>query len=468
MGMLPHVPHLPQLTYFYSQQFILFYILVWSLHWLLPSKLRNPLLLLASFLYYSSWNPAFLFLLLASSGLHYWGAIMVERRRKAVFFLIPFLFDISALSFFKYGVLIFPNGLGSVLGTNADLKIILPLGISFYTFQTLGYAVDVFRGRIRAEKNPINFFLFVSFFPQLIAGPIERAAELLPQIKREKNFREIEWREAIYLFTYGYFKKRVLGDYFSIFVAEAFSSQMSHGYGAALGIVLYSLQAFADISGYTDMARGLGLGLGIRLQTNFRFPFFAKDPSDFWQRWHISLTSWFRHYVYVPLLTRTRRTLLSISTVFFCVSLWYGPHLHYLIWGGYWFLCYVIVAFARKNISSPFKKRAYQFAVRTFTLISIFISMSLFRAENLTNWLRTLSGAFNGFHLAAVLDPYYWKLYFCIALLLGFEFCLYRKDQELWIPKSNFYWQATFYIAILFLIRNLGTAAALDFIYFGF
>lgn len=463
---------LPSLVYFHSSSFIFFYLIVFFLHWLLPQRYRNFLLLAASYLFYASWDYRFFPLLFFSTLINF---ICVKKivdfpSRKKLFFFFCIGSDLLFLVAFKYTNFFLSSGVAvsNFFGLNIDgftLHLILPLGISFYTFQTLSYSIDAYKGRLKPERNFFDFALFVSFFPQLIAGPIERAADLLPQLKIDRFINNVNFQAAIYLFVYGLFKKRVLGDYLALFVRDAFDTPDSHGFSVILGSVAYTLQAFCDISGYTDMARGLAMGLGIKLMKNFDFPFFLKNPAEFWNRWHISLSLWVKHYVYVPALVRFRSSAFAVAIAFVFVSLWYGTHLHFLFWGLYWTL---IVLFTHYFIQPRRFSRWLSLGVGyPLTLIAVVFGMTIFRTADLNQWMNFMYRASQGLTFEGIANLHFYKLYFCFTFLIFYEFVQFKRG-ELFLLKSSFHVQTFFYVFLYFFYRNLGNVAALDFIYFGY
>lgn len=334
---------------FNSLSFALFFPIVLILYWSLRKNLKfqNILLAVASCFFYACWDWRFLFLLLFSIGLDYLSGIKIENsknNREATFWLtLSIVINLGFLGFFKYYNFFAESfaELISMFGFKANiwsLKVILPVGISFYTFHGLSYIIDIYKKRIKAERNFIDYSLFVSFFPLLVAGPIERATHLLPQIKVERQFNYYNVVNGLRQILWGLFKKIVIADQCAIYVNEIFS--MHQGlYGSTLivGAILFAFQIYGDFSGYSDIALGTARMMGFDLLKNFNYPYFSRDIAEFWRRWHISLSSWFRDYLYIPLGGSKGGNWMRIRNTFiiFLVSgFWHGANWTFIIWGG--------------------------------------------------------------------------------------------------------------------------------------
>lgn len=323
---------------FHSWQYLLFLPATIVCYNLLPARYRPYLLLLASYVFYASWNAAFLSLIVLSTAIDFACGIAMEKyheKYRRSFLLISIFSNLGLLFSFKY--LSYALSLFGLENTSFFPDWILPVGISFYTFQTMSYSVDVYYHRIKAERNPLHFALYVAFFPQLVAGPIERATSLLPQLKNPRNSSKSDLREGSVLFLWGLLKKVVVADRLSILSDRIFQPGFQPDSLEALtGMLFFGLQILFDFSAYTDMARGSARCIGITLMENFNNPYNAKSFREFWQRWHISLSTWFRDYLYIPLggskVGRTRVQLNLLIT--FCVSgLWHGAATTFVVWG---------------------------------------------------------------------------------------------------------------------------------------
>ena len=332
---------------FNSFEFALLMLLLMPAYRLLARwRAQNLLLLAGSYVFYGWWDHRFLPLLLASTLTDYLVARALEataapRPRRALL-VLSCVVNLGLLGFFKYWGLFesTANGIGHWLGSEdallPALQLVLPVGISFYTFQTLAYTVDVYRGRIRAVRSLRDLALYVGFFPQLVAGPIERPSQLLPQIRRDRVVRLGDVEQGVFLFASGWFRK-ALGDVMGTIVDPVFADPASHGAWSLLwALYAFAFQIYLDFSGYTDMARGVARVLGFELMENFNAPYFARSVREFWQRWHISLSTWLRDYLYIPLggnrggAWRTQRNLVLTMLL---GGLWHGAAWNFVVWG---------------------------------------------------------------------------------------------------------------------------------------
>lgn len=334
---------------FNSITFVYFFIAFFALYWLLKNHLKgqNILLLFASYIFYGWWDYRFLSLIIFSTIIDYFCGLRIanaqSKSSKRFYFAISLIINLGLLGTFKYlGFFIdsFQNLL-EVFGiqqARSTLQIILPVGISFYTFQTMSYSIDIYRGRMQPTKDFISFAAFVSFFPQLVAGPIERASHLLPQIEKKRGFDYQKSKEGVKIALYGLFKKVAIADTAAPFVNDIFANYEQQGpLILLLGAILFAFQIYGDFSGYSDIARGISYLLGIELMINFKQPYFSKDIGEFWKRWHISLSTWFRDYVYIPLggsKFGLKNTLRNIYIIFLVSGFWHGANWTFIIWGG--------------------------------------------------------------------------------------------------------------------------------------
>lgn len=361
---------------FNSVEFLIFLPLFFILYWSIGKqhlKIQNFLILVGSYIFYGWWDWRFLILIFISTIIDYSCSLAIENsknKRTANFFLFTSLFvNLGILCFFKYYNFFIDswiNGLkhlGYESGSFWVLNIILPVGISFYTFQTLSYTIDVYQKKISAEKNLVNFAAFVSFFPQLVAGPIERAENLLPQIKHARKFSYGQAVSGLRLILWGFFKKIVIADALAPLVEEIFSNyQHLNGGILLLGLVYFGVQIYCDFSGYTDIARGSAKLLGFEIMVNFRFPYFSKTITEFWRRWHISLSTWFRDYIYIPLggsRVSKYRIIRNIFAVFLISGLWHGANWTFLAWGFAHALFFIPVFFKSKSAKNLTPKKSF-------------------------------------------------------------------------------------------------------------
>ena len=312
---------------------------------------RNLILLIVSYIFYGWWDWRFLSLIILSSSIDYFAALIIDGRfpwrprwvSRRLALSISILANLGILGAFKYLNFFIDSAVIALSIFNVTiepsfLSIILPIGISFYTFQSMSYSIDVYRGRQRAETNPINFFLFVSFFPQLVAGPIERASNLLSQINKSKRITYFNIRAGIELIAFGLFKKMVIADNLARVVEHAFNGSDTGFLTLLIGVYAFAFQIYCDFSGYTDIARGSAKLLGFDLRLNFNVPYFSANPRDFWRRWHMSLSDWIRDYVYIPLGGRTQkwdRTTINLLLTMALCGLWHGAAWNFVLWGIY-------------------------------------------------------------------------------------------------------------------------------------
>ena len=394
---------------FNSLKFMVFLPAVLVLYWALPHRFRKYLLLAASYYFYMCWKPEFIVLILFSTAVNYFCALCIRRYpgAKKPMLIADLIVNFGLLFFFKY-----LNFFGETLTalcravsipfTAPALDIILPVGISFYTFQTLSYTIDVYRGKMEPERDFITFALFVSYFPQLVAGPIERADNLLPQLKKEQVFRYDQAAHGVRLMVWGFFKKCVCAAYLSR-LADAVYNDVSNASGgaAALATAAFALQIYCDFGGYSDIARGCSEMMGVELMVNFKAPYFALSMRDFWKRWHISLTSWFREYVYFPLGGSRRgfaRTLRNTLIVFALSGLWHGASWTFVVWGllHALYLCAELIwnRLRRNAPKAPGPCCKALLLLKTFVLACI--AWTFFRADTMADALAVLGAAFAG------------------------------------------------------------------------
>lgn len=371
---------------FISLEFLMLFPVVLVLYWMLPGKARGIFLLAASYFFYINWNLWTGLLLLSSTAVSYISAWKIadtkNYRKKKAWLALGLVFCLSCLVLFKG-------------------EKILVAGISFYTFQIISYMLDVYGGKIACEKNFGYYALFVSFFPQLVAGPIERTEKLLPQLKDIHVWNGQEAAEGMWMILRGFFKKLAVADYLAGFVDVVYESPgEAGGFAVILGTVLFAGQIYCDFSGYTDIARGTARMLGIHLMENFDHPYRARNIREFWRRWHISLTRWFTDYVYIPLGGSKKGTFqhcFNILTVFLLSGLWHGLSFHYVVWGlfhGFLLVGHVLVT-RRKEPSFQSGRKKFLSCAGTFFLVCF--SWIFFRAETFKDAQTMLGQLF--FHL---------------------------------------------------------------------
>lgn len=389
---------------FQSFNFIIFVIVVFFLYWKSPHKYRWGLLLAAGYFFYACWNIWYLFLLVGVTVATYFTAIGMEKvRNKKVLLCIFIIFEIGALILFKY-LGFFSEIVESVahlFGSSFRFpvfELLLPVGISFYIFQTIAYVADVYCGKILAERHLGYLAVSVAFFPVILSGPIERVQNLLRQFREEKFFSEEKGWMAFQRILMGYIKKMVIADSLFIYVNSIYSNLgSSTGFALLLAVILYSIEIYCDFSGYSDIAIGVAGLFGIELGENFKQPYLACSVKNFWRRWHISLTSWFRDYVYIPLggnRVSVSRNLGNIMIVFLLSGLWHGAAWTFVFWGALHGLFQIMENLAERFFKYRVKVPGFVKGAWTFILISI--AWVFFRADTMTDAWYVLSHCFTG------------------------------------------------------------------------
>lgn len=340
---------------FNSLVFWVFFAAVYGLYRALPHRGQNVLLLVSSYFFYGWWDWRFLSLIFISTVVDYWAGLAMERageneRRRRIALWVSVATNLGILAFFKYFNFFADSlaGLLQVVGVDTPvrhLNIILPVGISFYTFQTMSYTLDIYRRQLKPTRSFLDFAAFVSFFPQLVAGPIERAAKLLPQIEQPRTIRRGDMESGAWLVVWGLFKKCVVADNLAVLVDGVFGAETATGAAALLALYAFAFQIYCDFSGYSDIARGLSRWMGIELMLNFNNPYFAVNPKEFWARWHISLSSWLRDYLYISLGGNRRgrgRRYANLALTMLLGGLWHGAAWTFVVWGAFHGLLLVV------------------------------------------------------------------------------------------------------------------------------
>lgn len=467
---------------FNSIAFLLFFPIVCLLYYAIPSgrlRARNLLLLGASYYFYMNWEPAYALLLLTSTVVTYLVALGIEnfteRGKKKWCLIGSLVFNLAILFLFKYY-----NFLGSNIevalqmsGLAIDIpefKLLLPIGISFYTFKALGYSIDVYRGTVKAERDFVDYALFVSFFPALAAGPIDRSNHLLPQFKNRHRFDYEEVMAGLRMMLWGYFLKLVLADRCGIYVDTIFNNIDKHNGGSyLLASLLFPFQIYGDFAGYSLIAIGVARVLGFRLMDNFRRPYLASSIGEFWHRWHISLSTWFRDYVYIPLGgNRVGRVhqYFNLLVTFVVSGIWHGANWTFVCWGslhGVLLCMEKALGIGRQKYSGT--RRVGHWAV-TFVLVSL--AWVLFRANSLHDAMTVITGIFTSPGVPYV-DP---KTF--MALLLVFPILIVKEmaeenDWNLHVSDSRYWLVRHVYLAAMIaLIILFGILGSDQFIYFQF
>ena len=379
---------------FHTWTFVLFFLAVYPGYLALKgTRFRLHWLLLASYVFYGWWNPLYLLLILCSTTVDYLVVLRMARSdRKGRWLSVSVISNLGLLGFFKYGGFVTDslNALLAWIGLSYAIPapgVLLPVGISFYVFQSMSYTIDYYRGRIEKEPSFIRYATFVSFFPQLVAGPIERAGHLLPQLRQPAKVSGEDVAEGLSLFVVGLFKKIALADYLAIYVDRVYTAPGQFDSPALLlATFAFGWQIYFDFSGYTDMARGVARLFGVRLMLNFNNPYLATGLGDFWRRWHISLSTWFKDYLYIPLggnRTGTFNTYRNMSLTMLICGLWHGAAWTFVVWG-------VLHASGRVltrslEASTFYRERVPEFAKRLWVFSFVTFAWIFFRAATFTD-----------------------------------------------------------------------------------
>lgn len=476
---------------FNSLQYAVFLPIVFALYWIVPHKWRWIVVLISSYYFYMCWNAKYLLLILFITGISFLGALGVEaaseRKRKKFWVGLVVLVSLALLFVFKYFNFLSETlySLFSVTQIEVPeiaLNLLLPVGISFYTFQSIGYIVDVYRGDIEAEQHFGKYAAFVAFFPQLVAGPIERANNLMPQLKEERHF---SYEQAVYgvrLMVWGYFKKIVVADTLAAYVDKVYADMHFYQGSARLfAIFFFTIQIYCDFSGYSDIARGTAKLFGVELMENFKSPYFAKSIREFWRRWHISLSTWFKDYVYIPLggnRVSKVRNARNLMITFLLSGFWHGASWTFVAWGG----LHGAVQIAEKEFDSAVKLKKGKLAdgvriILTFLIVSVL--WVFFRAQRFKDAAYMLVYCYVGFH-----NPFQYlrdgctslgigaldavKLAFILGLLAVFDYLSLKKDVLACVDEWKLPYRWLLYIGFVILIFLFAPASSAEFIYFDF
>ncbi len=472
---------------FNSFKFGYFFASLFPLYWLLRKhvRLQNLLLLAAAYYFYACWEPRFLGLLILSTVMDYACGLAVDRiegpKKRKLFVLLSMALNLGMLGYFKY-YNFFADNLQIALAragwhvSIAPLKILLPIGISFYTFQSMSYVIDVYRREIKPTRNLLDFATFVSFFPHLVAGPIMRPTSLLPQVRGRRNFDLSQFYQGAYLVFWGLTKKVVVADNLDVFVKDLFGRyQTIDGGLALLAIYAFAFQIYCDFSGYTDAARGIAKCLGFELGLNFNLPYFATSPRDFWSRWHISLSTWLRDYLYIPLGGNRGGTLFVYRNLMLTMvigGLWHGDKWNYVAWGFYQGLILIL-----HRMAEPWLKRHQpedSVSAACWTGLRIFVTFHLI----CFGWLlfRSTSGLDQAWGMleAIVMRPaipassVLLPVLICIVPLLIVQAAQYTSRDLNVILRTPWYVRSAFYTVLFYAFILGGKFDGSQFIYFQF
>lgn len=493
---------------FNSIEFIIFFPIVLLGYFLLPNRIKTGWLLLASLIFYASWNVKYTLLLASSILITYLSGLIISKSKtpkvKKAAVVSAVVINLLILAFFKYLDLLFA-GIGDVLeffggqGISNPLKLILPVGISFYTFQAVGYTVDVYRGRVDAEPNLLRYALFVSFFPQLVAGPIERTENLLSQIKEME--RKTIWSlnsivRGAYTMLYGYVLKMIVADRAAILVNTVFDGASGvdyAGFEILLAAVLFSIQIYGDFAGYTYIAIGAARVMGVEIRTNFMAPYLSESIKEFWERWHISLTSWFRDYLYIPLGGSRKgklRKYINIMLVFLLSGLWHGAAYHFIFWGflhGALRLLGELTFNVRERLFKTIRYNRntvfHRMISKSYTFFAVTICWVFFRAQSVKTAFGQIGRMFSGLRLEQLKASNLFNLgldakelivlLIFVIFMVAVDICIKnKKELPVILSKKNTFINFALFLAGIIAVVIFGVYGASydasQFIYFQF
>lgn len=491
---------------FNSLAFAIFMPIVFLIYWALPHRFRWMALLAANCYFYLSWEPRYILVILFTTAVSYFCALLLERaqsaKQKKALLTAGILLTLSLLLIFKYTNF----ALGSIFDLlrffaipvhETTLKLVMPIGISFYTFQMVGYIADVYKGKISAERNLGKYALFVSFFPNILSGPIERAANMLPQFEEEKKF---DYDGAVYglrLILLGFLKKMIFADSMSRYVDVIFNNVTDYtGLSFIVVIILYTFQIYCDFSGYSDIAIGVAKLMGINLMNNFKQPYYAASVKEFWSRWHISLSTWFRDYVYIPLggnrVSKSRKNLNLLLT-FLASGLWHGANWTFVLWGAIHGVYQIIENTVKdiwrksrdKKISAKIdavskaattrgKMQRVAHTILTFCLVAY--AWMFFRADSITDAIYITTHMFSDLSWAQAMQDTTMsylsvaKIEAAIVFIMGFDYFSLRHDllRSMDKLKLPIRWLIYLAITVLVIVLSLHNGVKQEFIYFKF
>lgn len=478
---------------FNSLEFLLFLPIVFVLYWFVANKnlrVQNILVLVASYVFYGWWDYRFLSLIALSTVVDYFSGLNIEvaqdKRVAKRWLWISVIFNLGLLGFFKYYNFFIESWVDAFVNIGCEmspytLQIILPVGISFYTFQTMSYSIDIYRGQLKPTKDFVGFAAFVSFFPQLVAGPIERASNLLPQILNKRTFEYGKAVQGLRQILWGLFKKVVIADSLAPMVNDIFTNYTEYSGGVLiLGAVFFAFQIYGDFSGYSDIAIGTAKLFGFDLMTNFNFPYFSRNIGEFWRRWHISLSTWFRDYLYIPLggsKVNKAKAIRNIFIIFLVSGFWHGANWTFMAWGlihAMLFLPSFVIGKNRKYLGeevSRFLPSLKETLSILYTFSVVTIAWVFFRADSIIVALDYIVRILD-FGSLEYSHPNNQRLIDYFIILVAFiavEYSLYRWSGE--VPKffdSKCIRYISYAILIFLILIAFGENKDVSFIYFQF
>lgn len=482
---------------FNSIEFLIFLPIVFFCYWFVFKnnlKAQNVFVILASYLFYGWWDWRFLFLIFLSTVLDFYVGQEIykniDNQNKAKRWLwLSMLFNLGMLGYFKYCNFFVDSFIemfqlfGYSMNSTWTLRIILPVGISFYTFQTMSYSFDIYYKKLKPTTDFIAFTAFVSFFPQLVAGPIERASNLLSQITNKRSFNYKQASDGIKLILWGFFKKLVIADALAPIVDDIFANYQAYPASTLiLGVCLFSFQVYGDFSGYTDIAIGTAKLFGVELMSNFKFPNFSRNVAEYWQRWHISLSTWFRHYLYIPMggsRVGKLKAIRNIAVIFLVSGFWHGANWTFIFWGALHALFYIPVYLMGRNrmyadnvvgektwLPTPLELLQL---FTTFVLVTF--SRIFFRSPSITDSFKYINQIITNFSYKPYMHPMGYRMldfYVLVLIFTVYEYIIRRNEREPFKFKSRFVRFSFYTIIVMAILLFYDDGVNRSFIYFQF
>ncbi|MBF0522871.1 MAG: MBOAT family protein [Candidatus Omnitrophica bacterium] len=476
---------------FNSIQFFLFFIIVYGLYLAFKHRWQNWLLIVASCLFYAAWNWKFLLLMFVSISTDFWCSNLIVRtsdlKKRRAWLWLSLGVNLGILGFFKY-YNFFAGNVQGFLQTfhlvspafSLALNIVLPVGVSFYTFEAISYIVDVYHEKIKPAQRYWDYVLFVIYFPHLIAGPIMRAKDFLPQISLPRKIRLDQFYDGCFLFFWGLLEKILIADNLAKIADPIFSAVAPYDGGKVLiALYAFAFQIFCDFDGYSNMARGMGKCMGFEITINFKQPYFSTNPQEFWQRWHISLSSWLRDYLYIPLGGNRKgkaRTYINLFLTMLLGGLWHGAAWTFVLWGAYQGVLLAIHRVVSPYFSnlgdnlSEFLKGLWKLARIIFFFQFICLGWLLFRATSLSQVGEMLTALFNpvSWHFQSDSFNLWMMIITYISITVFVQFFQYQTNDQTAALKWPWQARAAFYILCYFLVIFYGVEGGKQFIYFQF
>lgn len=481
---------------FNSFEFFVFLPVVFFLYWYIFNKnvkIQNILIIGGSYLFYGWWDWRFLFLIFSSTLVDYFVGAQIHKQtdhfKRKYWLWVSIIFNIGLLGFFKYFNFFTESFIemfhlfGYEMQNSWTLRIILPVGISFYTFQTMSYSLDIYYKKLKPTHDFLSFMAFVSFFPQLVAGPIERASNLLSQIEQPRSFKYEQVVNGMKLILWGLFKKLVIADSIAPIVDDIFNNYGEYSASTLiLGVCLFSFQVYGDFSGYSDIAIGTSKLFGIELMSNFKFPNFSRNVAEYWQRWHVSLSTWFRHYLYIPLggsRVSKLKSVRNIIIIFLVSGFWHGANWTFIIWGAIHAVLYIPVFLMGRNriyIGNVIGQNSWFPSIKEvlqvlLTFLLVTFSRIFFRSPSVTDAFNYLGNIFNNFTYETYHHPHGYRMvdyYVLLGVFIFYEYLIRKDERSPFKFKSKIVRLIIYALVVLAMLLFYDNNVDRSFIYFQF